>query len=141
MGGHKQYQSGGGFSQYLYHQEGDIISANGLSAKVIARIDPKDNNQGLPIYSNTGELYFGKGSESGEIIQLRLYKNRKAYMDFDWGHPHIGAPEGTVHVHFYEIGADGKPKKIKGKYRLLNNAEMKKYGPLIKNANPKAKFR
>ena len=141
MGGHRQYQSSGGFSQYFYHQVGEIISANGLSAKVIARIDPKDNNQGLPIYSNTGELYLGKGSDSGEIIQLRLYKNRKAYIDFDWGHPHHEIPEGVVHVHFYEIGADGKPKKIKQKYRRLNNAEMKKYGPLIKKANPNAKFR
>lgn len=141
MGGHRQYQSSGGFSQYFYHQVGDIISANGLSAKVVARIDPKDDNQGLPIYSNTGELYFGKGNKSGEIIQLRLYKNRKAFIDFDWGHPHYGAPKGIVHVHYYKIGINGNPEKIIGKYRLMNNAEMKKYGSLIKKANPNAKFR
>lgn len=141
MGGHKLYQTGGGFSQYLYHQVGDTISANGISAKVVEKIDKDNATQGLPAFSNTSELYFGKGKKSGEIIQLRLYKNRKAYMDFDWGHPHGSTPAGKVHVHFYEVNADGKLQKIKGTDRLMNNAEIKKYGELIKKANPNAKFR
>ena len=141
MGGHKQYQAGGGFNQYFYHQVGEIISANGLSAKIVERLDPTDNSQGLPAFSNTSELYFGKGKKSGEVIQLRLYNNRKAFMDFDWGHPHGNIPIGKVHVHFYTVNAEGKLKKIKGADRLMNNAEIKKYGPLIKMANPNAKFR
>ena len=120
---------------------GDTISANGISAKVVEKINKDDSAQGLPAFSNTSDLYFGKGKKSGEIIQLRLYKNRKAYMDFDWGHPHGDFPTGKVHVHFYEFDATGKLQKIKGKDRLMNNAEIKKYGPLIKKANPKAKFR
>lgn len=141
MGGQNYYKAEGGFSQFLYHQVGEIISANGISAKVVEKIDKSDPTQGLPAFANTSELYLGKGRKSGEIVQLRIYKGRKAYMDIDWGHPHKGIPEGKVHVHFYKINAEGKLEKIKGSDRLLNNAEMKKYGPLIKKVAPNAKFR
>lgn len=141
MGGHKQYQSGGGFDQYLYHQVGEIISANGISAKVVEKVDKSDPAQGLPLYSNTAELYLGKGRKSGEIVQLRLYKGRKAFMDIDWSHPHGNIPSGTVHVHFYEIDNTGKPRKNTAKYRRLNNAEIRKYGALIKKVAPNAKLR
>ena len=140
MGGQNYYKAEGGFSQYLYHQVGDIISANGVSAKVIEKINPDDNNQGLPRYSNTSDMYLAKGGKSGEIIQARLYVSRKAYMDIDWGHPHSGVPCGIAHVHFYQLDGSGKPVKT-GKWRLLNNKEMKKYGSLLKKANPKVKFR
>ena len=141
MGGQNYYKAEGGFSQYLYHQVGEIISANGISAKVVEKIDKSDPTQGLPIYSNTAELYLGKGRKSGEIIQLRIYKDRKAYIDIDWTHPHEGIPKGVAHVHFYEMDAEGKPTKNHSIYRRMNNEEMKKYGPLIKKVAPNAKFR
>lgn len=140
MGGQNYYKAEGGFSQYLYHQVGDIISANGVSAKVIEKINPNDDSQGLPRYSNTSFMYLAKGGKSGEIIQARIYVNRKAYVDIDWGHPHHGIPRGVAHVHFYQLDDHGEPIKT-GKWRLLNNMEMKKYGPLLKKANPKVKFR
>ena len=141
MGGHKQYLSGGGFEQYLYHQVGEIISANGISAKVVEKIDKSDPTQGLPLYSNTAELYLGKGRKSGEIVQLRLYKGRMAYMDIDWSHPHGGIPTGTAHVHFYEIDSTGKPRKNPSKHRLLTESEIRKYGALIKKVAPNVKWK
>lgn len=140
MGGQNYYKAEGGFTQYLYHQVGDIISANGVSAKVIEKINPRDDSQGLPRYSNTSYMYLAKGGKSGEIIQARIYINRKAYVDIDWGHPHHGVPSGIAHIHFYQLNEHGEPIKT-GKWRLLNNKEMKKYGPLLKKANPKVKFR
>lgn len=140
MGGQNYYKAEGGFSQYLYHQVGDIISANGVSAKVVEKINPNDNNQGLPRYSNSSDMYLAMGGKSGEIIQARVYVGRKAYMDIDWGHSHRGTPQGIAHVHFYALNDKGEPVKT-GRYRLLNNKEMKKYGLLLKKANPKVKFR
>lgn len=140
MGGQNYYKAEGGFSQYLYHQVGDIISANGVSAKVVEKINPSDNNQGLPRYSNTSDMYLAKGGKTGEIIQARVYISRKAYMDIDWGHTHQSIPSGVAHVHLYELNEKGEPVKT-GKSRLLNNQEIKKYGPILKKANPKIKFR
>ncbi len=69
MGGQKQYNKSGGFSQYLYHQIGETIVAGGVSAKVVERID--NPHTGLPKYSNTSSLYF-KQDENGVIEPMNL---------------------------------------------------------------------
>lgn len=29
-----------------------------------------------------------KQDKHGNVVQLRIFKDRKAAIDFDWGHPH-----------------------------------------------------
>ena len=67
MGDFKNYNSSGGFDEYLYHQVGDTITAsNGLQGKVMnGNSDPKDEkfHEGLPMYSNTSEVYFKRNDQ------------------------------------------------------------------------------
>lgn len=150
MGIQKDYVDEGGFTQYLYaHSE--VIREDGLEVKVIYVERTKDYHESLPLYSNTSQMYFGiKCNRTGrkEIDQLRFYKDRKASFDFDWGHDHYVKengkvvktyPEGVVHVQFYKI-VDGRPVRD-GRVRYMNNAEIKKYGKLLKKANSGVKFR
>lgn len=152
MGGQRDYLGSGGFSQYLY-KHGDIVRCGKLEAKAIYKAGTKDYHDGLPLYSNTSDMYFRltEVKESGEkkIDQLRLYKDRKAIMDFDWGHDHprykdgkrIGVyPKGTVHVQFYKI-VDGKPVRDSSRTRMMSNAEIKKYGDFLRKADPNVRFR
>lgn len=132
MGGQKQYNPGGGFSEYKYHQVGDVIEAGGLSGKVLARNEPGPNN--LPYYSNTSNYYFKLASD-GTIDQMRVYENRVMVMDFDWGHAHGDIPKGVVHVQVRN--ADGGNVYT----RMMNNAEIKKYGDFLRAANPNVRFR
>lgn len=155
MGGQKHYNASGGFSQYLYtHNEGDTIRDGNLEAKVVYKKNTKDYHESLPLYSNTSSMYFGlkKNPNTGDsnIDQLRLYKDRKAFMDFDWGHEHNvfdqngkvikTYPLGTVHVQFFNI-VDGKPRRDLSRVRMMSNAEIKKYGDLLRKADPTVKFR
>lgn len=140
MGGFKKYNPEGGFSEYLYRQVGDSVTANGITAKLVTRIDDDAYHSSLPAFSNTSEAY-AKCSDQGnhEVEQLRIYKDRKACIDFDWGHKHGDCISGVVHVH---IAPDnGNIHKYKGAVRYMNNDEIAKYGPLIKALNPNVKFR
>lgn len=62
MGDFANYLPAGGFSEYLYHDVGDVITAdNGVQGKVINKYtDPNDEefHESLPTYSNTSEVYF-----------------------------------------------------------------------------------
>lgn len=73
-------------------------------------------------------------------------------IDFDWSHVHVNTsngrkfPIGTIHVQRYEyVGKDKAGKviyrRMSGEARMMNNEEMKKYGPIIKKFNPNVKFR
>ena len=136
MGNQKAFLSTGGFSQYLYVQDGETIVANGMSAKVVTRFNDSEFHSSLPPYSNTSSLYLKRSDQgSHDIEQMRYYIGRKAAIDFDWGHTHGHFKEGVVHVHVWLDGVRQPPE------RLMNNQEMKRFGNLIKKANPKAKFR
>ena len=152
MGSQSNYRNEGGFSQYLY-KHGDIIREGNLQAKVIYKDGTKNYKESLPPFSNTSDMYFGlkKDKDTGKtyIDQLRFYKDRKAYMDFDWGHEHVVKeggkvvkryPAGVVHVQCFKI-VDGHPVRDGNKVRLLNNAEIKKYGSFLKKAYPNIRFR
>ncbi|MBR1890017.1 MAG: hypothetical protein IJ816_05260 [Alloprevotella sp.] len=140
MGGPKQAISSGGFTELRYHQVGETISAGGLSGKIIAYNETFDYHEGLPSMSNTSNIYF-KLADGGQYVeQMRVYKNRKVVFDFDWGHGHEGFKSGVVHVHQWEEDANGIPRRT-GIKRYMNNYEMKKYGSIIRKANPKVKFR
>lgn len=140
MGGYRKYNPEGGFWQYLYHQVGDSITVNGITAKIITRIDDDAFHSSLPAFSNTSSIY-AKRSDKGEheVEQIRVYKDRKAVMDFDWGHRHGDCVQGVVHVHIAH--ENGNLHSDKMGVRYMNNDEIAKYGPIIKALNPKAKFR
>ena len=68
----------------MYHQVGDTITANGISAKVITRVGGLPGHDGLPQYANTSNVYL-KMARDGKIEQARIYNGRKAALDIDWG--------------------------------------------------------
>lgn len=154
MGNQKEYVASGGFTQSLYtHNEAVTIREGNLSAKVVFKKGTKDYHESLPAHSNTSEMYFGMKHDSrtgqNHIDQLRFYKNRMAYMDFDWGHNHKVTsgpnkgktyPKGTVHVQFFKI-VNGHPVRDGSRVRMLSNAEIKKYGAFLRKADPNVKFR
>lgn len=140
MGGFKKYNPAGGFSEYLYHADGEPITAGGITAKVVTRIDDDAFHSSLPLYSNTGTAYMKRSDEEGhEIEQLRIYQDRKAVLDFDWGHSHGDHMKGTVHVHV--LTSDGNLHSDASAVRYMSNEEIAKYGSLIKAANPNVKLR
>ena len=121
MGNQRNFLESGGFSEYLYETVGEVVTINGLRCKIIKM--PSDTNNhyaGLPKFSNTSDVYVGLGP--GDVPrQLRLYKDRRNYKDFDWGHEHINSagprfPKGVVHVQRYP-GANG------GDARYMTSAE------------------
>lgn len=146
MGNQREYLSSGGFSQYLYKDESPKVTINGVTGKMISKItDPTGSHDGLPTYSNTSDVYFKKGKD-GLASQAKVYKDRKTILDFDWSHDHKNSDgrvfhKGTVHVQIYKVNPDGSITRLSKFARLMNNHEMKKYGPIIKYFNPNAKFR
>ncbi len=152
MGGQNQYIETGGFSEYLYEQVGKTVRMNGLTAKMIKlKTDKNGTHTGLPSFSNTSDVYLRMGQDS-LACQAKAYESRTMIIDFDWSHEHINSGDGrmfkkgVVHVQKYEyLGKDKNGKviyrRLSNEARLMNNAEMKKYGPILKKFNPKVKFR
>lgn len=147
MGNAKTYNPSGGFTQYEYHQIGDTITAsNGVQGKIISKVEAgKENHDGLPLYSNTSEIYFKLSDEkdgNGEypVEQARVYQDRRAALDFDWGHAHGTHEAGVVHVQEWYMNKNGKWTRRKGE-RGLSNEEIRRYGEIIKLANPKVRLR
>lgn len=140
MGGQREYIHSGGFSQYLYYQVGETLSANGEVGKVIDKTGDGRSHDGLPKYSNTSKVYFKLDDVSRMVEQARVYENRRVAFDFDWGHNHGEFHVGVVHVHEWYLNKNGKWTRS-GNPRLMNDSEMKKYGELFKKANPNVKFR
>lgn len=145
MGLQREYIEAGGFSSYLYSQQGEtIVSSNGVEGKVVGKIEGTSFD-GLPIYSNTSEVYF-KRSPEGDIIQARIYKDRKPVCDFDWGHPHTNKAskesfeKGVVHVQEFTRNPDGSWRRDSHKARYMSPEEMARYGELLKKVNPNVKL-
>jgi len=145
MGDLKNFNPDGGFDEYLYHQVGDTITAsNGVQGKVINKNeDTMDESfhDSLPLYSNTSEVYFKRSDEyPHEIEQARVYIDRKAALDFDWGHAHGSHEKGVVHVQEWYL--DHRNRWVRSKVeRGLNNDEIKRYGELLRLANPNVRLR
>lgn len=145
MGNQRMYNPEGGFSDYLYTQRGDIIRAsNGVEGKVVEKINGSSYD-GLPTFSKTGEVYF-KVNDNGEIIQARIYKDRKPVCDFDFDHEHTNSNgekfhSGTVHVQEWKQKPNGNWYRDYKHARYLSNDEISRYGELIKLANPNVKLR
>lgn len=144
MGGHKFYT--GENTTQLYHSEGESVVINNLRVKVIAKIGEDNHHSGLPFYSNTSDVYLKIEKDGNQVEQAITYVNRKAILEFDWGHPHSGKNghpsfnKGEVHVHeLHEVNGVVCRKKVQP--RWMNTKEMAKYGDIIRYANPNAKMR
>lgn len=149
MGNQQDYIESGGFSQHLYKDHDGFIAkeVNGVRGKVVLdQRDPNRQHYSLPSYANTSDMYF-KVAKDGEVIQGRLYIDRKSVLDFDWGHTHTNTSDGktfkkgTIHVQEYSVDSNGKLIRHSGRARLMTDTEIKKYGPLIKVYNPNVKFK
>lgn len=141
MGKESLYCQEGGFSEYSYKTIGVITDGN-VTGKVIEPYD-SENHQSLPLYSNTSKIYFRKDTNTGRITQMRIYVDRKAVFDIEWGHEHGSFHIGDVHVHVWHKNKKGKwVGRGKGMYdaRPMTADEKVKYGGLIKKADPTARF-
>lgn len=146
MGNQRQYLASGGFSEYLYQDESPKVTINGVTGKMISKItDPTGTHDGLPLYSNTSDIYFKKGKD-GLASQAKTYKDRKTILDFDWSHTHLNAdgtvfPKGTVHVQVYKIDDKGNIVRLSKQAKSMTDYQIKKYGPIIHYFNPNVKFK
>lgn len=121
------------------------FTVNGVKGHVIKKIGDSDTHTNLPFYANTSDVYFRRNSKG--VCQARVYIGQKLYLDFDWSHYHTNKgnkrifKEGTVHVQVWEKQSDGSFKRLSGDARSMSNAEMKKYGPILKHFCPWIKLR
>lgn len=139
MGGQRSYLSTGGFSEYLYHQVGETVTAENISGKIIEKSEDNRSHEGLPLYSNTSKVYFKLDDQSKSIEQARIYDGRKASFDFDWGHTHREFEKGIVHVHEWYTDKHGKMRRRKP--RAMSDNEITIYGKLLKKAYPDIVFK
>lgn len=135
MGGMKHYIAEGGFSQWLYKKVGETITVDGMTGKVVEKIDDTiPNHAGLPLYSNTSDFYIKLSEFDSSPVQIRIFENRKAVLDLDWDHEHKPYSKGHLHVHDLVINAKDKIKRKNG--RAATDEETQKYGALIKKVAP-----
>ena len=78
-------------------------------------------------------------------MQAIINVGNRRMLIFDWGHMHINPdgkvfPKGVVHVHVCTIDEDGH-LVLSAQARLMTEAEISKYGPLLKSYDPKVRFR
>lgn len=142
MGTLKAYMNGT-ISDGLEYRTVKSLEAGGVSGKMLEKWDLDENTPfDLPLYANTSQLYFrANRGDATEVIQMRVYgKDRRAAIDYDWGHPHKEFPMGVVHVHEWRFNKNGKWVKS-DKVRLMTMAEITKYGPILRQANPSVRFR
>lgn len=148
MGNARQYNATGGFSEYLYdvHPNYETYYHNGLKAKVIIlKTDPDGSHSGLPAFANSSDIYLKVG-KSGNVTQAKVYITRQHTVDFDWGHEHRNKvagevqqvfPKGVVHVQGYS----GINNRNSNRARYMTDAEIKKYGDILRHFDPNVKFR
>lgn len=124
-----------------YICDGTILTdSSGRSGKVVTEIGDTDYHSSLPSWSKTSEIYFKRDDEGDHAIeQMRVFKNRRVSLDFDWNHSHGEFKKGIVHVHEWYKNKNGKWQRS-GKPRYMTLSEIKKYGELLKLANPFIKF-
>lgn len=115
MGGEKEFQPEGGFSEQNYSQVG--TTENGI--KIIAQNDGRGKT---PTFSNTPRTTYAKLNSKGQLNQISIYGNgndgRGKVKDIDIGHIHKNRnskgkvtrriKSNEIHVHEY----DSKGNKI-----------------------------
>lgn len=153
MGNPKKFMPGGKFSQYLYMPNEDypVIVTGSIKAKVVKNVaDPSGRHTSLPLGAGTFDMYFRLGAD-GHIAQARVYVNRLACIDFDWGHNHYNNPDkggngqwfrkGVVHVQNISFNADGSVSRLSANARYMSDEEIAKYGNIILKFAPDVSFR
>lgn len=122
------------------------IVVNGVKGHLIKKKGDRDTHTSLPFFSNTSEVYFRQNAKG--ICQARVYVDHRMYLDFDWSHQHVNKstdgrvfPVGVVHVQMWRYNGNGQFERISDGARYMNNAEMRRYGPLLKKVCPDIKFR
>lgn len=146
---------------YLYTSLSPRVTVNGVTGRMI--VDKSGINvehPHLPAYAKTSDIYFYPGKD-GLATQAKLYsEDKKMQLDFDWDHDHKNKDrngnvtdtfqKGVVHVQEYISTRykDPKDKKWKDHFkrksnnaRLMTDAEIVKYGPIILKFNPNVRFR
>ena len=120
-------------------------TVNGVKGHLIKKAGDSDTHTNLPYYSNTSDVYFRKNTNG--VCQARVYIGQNVYLDFDWSHAHTNKGDGrkfnrgTVHVQIWQQNKDGTFARLSDDARGMNNAEIKKYGSLIKAYCPDVKLR
>lgn len=154
MGNAKWYNKEPGHEANQYHQIGETVTINGVRGHIIANNDdPEGLHTSMPAYAGESDMYFRyrnfkEGETEKTVVQGTLYIGHKKICDFDWGHEHTNKgdgrvfQEGVVHVQFYGPGPNGSRIRInEGDARYMNNSEIKKYGPILKEFGKNIKFR
>ncbi len=130
-------------SEYVALAPSKIV--NGVKGTLIKKRGDSDTHTNLPYYSNTSDVYFRKNANG--VCQARVYIGQKKYLDFDWSHDHRNSTDGrifhkgTVHVQVWKENKDGSFSRVSDAARSMSNAEMKRYGPLLKAFCPDIKLR
>lgn len=135
-----------GGAKCQYETVGQSKTVGGIKGKILKRIDGSETHSNLPYYAVTSDMYFRKNHEG--VCQGRVYLDHKLCIDFDWSHQHVNKgtdgrifKSGVVHVQVWKQNADGTFTRVSDRARSMSNAEIKKYGPLIKAFCPNVKFR
>lgn len=120
------------------------IVRNGVSGRIIKKKGDSDTHTNLPYYSNTSDVYFRKNVDG--VCQARVYIGNKKFLDFDWSHRHENKDgrtfeKGHIHVQIWKENKDGSFTRVSESARCMSPAEMKKYGPIIKEFCPNVKLR
>ncbi len=137
MGNQRQYVPGGDFTEYLYETIGKTVVINGMKCSIVRLKGDLEFHSSLPFYSKTSDAYVNLGKD-GKPKQIRLFKDRKSWKDFDWGHTHKNKdgsifPKGVVHVQRFQ-GVNSKDA------RFLTADEIKNFGDIIHHFAPGVKF-
>ncbi len=129
-----------------YEVIGASKSVGGIRGKILKRKDSSATHSNLPQYAVTSDMYFRQNVHG--VCQGRVYLDHRMCIDFDWSHQHVNNgtdgrvfKPGVVHVQVWKQNADGTFTRVSDRARNMSNAEMKKYGPLIKAFCPTVKFR
>ncbi len=139
MGSGRNYNPLGGFEVYNWVWKGELY--HGL--KVIYNKNDEKNNT-LPLYSNTSDAYIRK--VDGEVVQVRFYKDRKAFMDIDLldNNEHKN-PDGTklssdmIHIHNWGY-EDGKWRRLEEAH-YMTDSEIAAFKELIESFGSKKRMR
>lgn len=120
-------------------------TVNGIKGHLIKKAGDSDTHTNLPYYANSSDVYFRQNNNG--VCQARVYIGQKMFLDFDWSHAHTNKSDGrkfargAVHVQIWKENKDGTFSRLSNDARSMNNAEMKKFGPILKVFCPNVKLR
>ena len=124
-----------------YRSDGTrVADSKGNEGWVVVEIGDTKYHSSLPQWSKTSRIYFKRNDRGLHgIEQMRIFENRRAFRDFDWGHTHREFQKGTVHVHEWRMDGNGKWSRSPNP-RRMTNSEIEQFEELIHLADPTAKI-